>query len=199
MDKGFLDFRWFYRLDKSGVFFVTRIKDDTRYEVVERCPVTSGQNVISDERIRLTSPRSRKRYPHILRLVTIETETGKRLQFLTNHMTLAASTISEIYKDRWQIEIFFKLLKQNLKIKSFIGGSPNAVWTQIWTAMIAMLLIRFLQMKSKAKWSFSNLAYFLQINLLVYRDLWDWLDDPFKAPPPPPDPIFPSQLDLVWA
>ncbi len=89
-----------------------------------------AQNVISDELIRLFSPRSRKRYPHILRLVTIETETGKRLQFLTNHMTLAASTISEIYKYRWQIEVFFKLLKQNLKIKSFIGGSPNALWTQ---------------------------------------------------------------------
>ena len=96
--------------------------------------------MVSDDLIRFTSPRSRKRYPQILRLVTIETETGKRLQFLTNHMTLAASTIAEIYKDRWQIEVFFKLLKQNLKIKSFIGGSPNAVWTQIWTAMIAMLL-----------------------------------------------------------
>ncbi|HEY5750072.1 MAG TPA: IS4 family transposase [Chryseolinea sp.] len=199
MDKGFLDFRWFSRLDKGGVFFVTRIKDDTRYEVVEHCPVTSGQNVISDERIRLSSTHSRKRYPHNLRLVTIQTEAGKPLHFLTNHLTLAASTISEIYKDRWQIEVFFKLLKQNLKIKSFIGSSPNAVWTQIWTAMIAMLLIRFLQLKSKAKWSFSNLAYFLQINLLVYRDLWDWLDDPFKAPPPPPDPPCPSQLDLVWA
>ena len=89
-------------------------------------------------------------------------------------------------------------MKQNLKIKSFIGSSPNAVWTQIWTAMIAMLLIRFLQLKSKAKWSFSNLVYFLRMNLLVYRDLWDWLNDPFKAPPPPPDPL-PSQLDLVWA
>ena len=155
--------------------------------------------MVSDDLIRLTSPRSRKRYPHVLRLVTIETETGKRLQFLTNHMTLAASTISEIYKDRWQIEVFFKLLKQNLKIKSFIGGSPNAVWTQIWTAMIAMLLIRFLQLKSKANWSFSNLVYFLRMNLLVYRDLWDWLNDPFEAPPPSPDPTSPSQLDLVWA
>jgi Transposase DDE domain/Domain of unknown function (DUF4372) len=199
MDKGFLDFGWFYQLDKNGVFFVTRIKDDTRYEVIEHRPVTTAKNVVSDDLIRLTSPRSRKRYPHILRLVTIETETGKRLQFLTNHLTLAASTISEIYKDRWQIEVFFKLLKQNLKIKSFIGSSPNAVWTQIWTAMIAMLLIRFLQLKSKADWSFSNLAYFLHMNLLVYRDLWDWLNDPFKAPPPLPDPPAAPQLDFVWA
>jgi len=198
MDKGFLNFRWFYQLDKNGVLFVTRIKDDARYEVIEHRPMTPANNVVSDDLIRLTSRRTRKRYPHILRLVTIETETGKRLQFLTNHMTLAASTISEIYKDRWQIEVFFKLLKQNLKIKSFIGGSPNAVWTQIWTAMIAMLLIRFLQLKSKANWSFSNLAYFLRMNLLVYRDLWDWLNDPFEAPPPPPDPTSPTQLDLVW-
>jgi IS4 transposase len=199
MDKGFLDFGWFHQLDKNGVFFVTRIKGDTRYEVVEHRPATPGKKVISDDLIRLTSSGSRKRYPHILRLVTIETESGKRLQFLTNHMTLAASTISAIYKDRWQIEVFFKLLKQNLKIKSFIGASPNAVWTQIWTAMIAMLLIRFLQLKSKANWSFSNLAYFLRMNLLVYRDLWDWLNDPFKAPPPLPDPPGAPQLDFVWA
>ena len=155
--------------------------------------------MVSDERIRLTSARSRKHYPDILRLVTIETETGKHLQFLTNHMTLAASTIAEIYKDRWQIEVFFKLLKQNLRIKSFIGGSANAVWTQIWAAMIAMLLIKFLQMKSKADWSFSNLAYFLRMNLLVFRDLWDWLDDPFKAPRNLRILPLPSQLDLLWA
>jgi len=199
MDKGFLHFRWFDQLERSGVLFVTRIKDDTRYEVVGHREVTPGKNLISDDLIRLKSPQSRKRYPHTLRLVTIETEAGERLQFLTNHQTLAASTIADIYKDRWQIEVFFKLLKQNLRIKSFIGGSANAVWTQIWTAMIAMLLIRFLQLKSKAPWSFSNLAYFLRMNLLVYRDLWDWLNDPFTAPPPLPASPATQQLDFLWA
>jgi hypothetical protein len=198
MDRGFVDFAWFRRLDQSGVFFVTRIKTDTRYEIVEHRPVTPENNIISDEGIRLTSRRSRRSYPKPLRLITLETEDGERLQFLTNHMKLSASTIAEIYKDRWQIEVFFKLIKQNLRIKSFVGSSANAVWTQIWTAMIAMLLIKFLQLKSKAAWSFSNLVYFLRMNLLIYRDLWDWLDEPFTSPTPTPPSPEGSQLDLAW-
>ena len=196
MDRGFVDFGWFGQLNQNGVIFVTRIKTDTRYEVVEHRSVVVGSGVISDEVIRLTSPATRKRYPELLRLVTIETDPGERLGFLTNQMTLAASTIAEIYKDRWQIEVFFKLIKQNLRIKSFVGTSANAVWTQIWTALIAMLVIRFLQLKARFGWSFSNLVYFLRMNLLVYRDLWDWLHDPFVAPPPD---VVPPQLGLAWA
>ena len=192
MDRGFVDFRWFNQLNESGVSFVTRIKKDAPYKVVDRHPIVPGKGIVSDERIRLTGKRSRKRYPEILRLVTLDTEEGKRLQFLTN-LTLAASTIADIYKDRWQIEIFFKLLKQNLRIKTFIGTSANAVWIQIWTALIAMLLIKFLQLKARFGWSYSNLVYFLRMNLLVYRDLWDWLHNPFTAPPPPE---LPQQLDF---
>jgi hypothetical protein len=199
MDKGFLDFRWFYRLTRQGVFFVTRIKTDARYEVIERRPVTPEGNIVSDELIRWTGPRSRKRYPRTLRLIVIKTEAGDDLQFITNQITLAARTIADVYKDRWQIEVFFKLLKQNLRIKSFVGCSANAVWTQIWAALIAMLLIKFLQLKSKTGWSFSNLVYFLRMNLLVYRDLWDWLDNPWAPPPEsPPEPVA-VQLDLSWA
>jgi IS4 transposase len=196
MDRGFVDFGWFGQLNQNGVVFVTRIKTDTRYDIVERREVVAGKGVISDDVIRLTSRRSRKRYPDTLRLITVETTEGERLEFLTNHMTLAASTIAEIYKDRWQIEIFFKLLKQNLRIKSFVGTSANAVWIQIWTALIAMLLIKFLQLKARFGWSFSNLVYFLRMNLLVYRDLWDWLHEPFISPPPE---ALPSQLDLRWS
>jgi len=196
MDRGFVDFRWFRQLDHSGVLFVTRLKKDAPYEVVRRDPVVSGKGLIADERIRLTGRRTRQRYPEILRLVTLDTAEGQRLEFLTNHMTLAASTIADIYKDRWQIEIFFKLLKQNLRIKSFVGTSANAVWIQIWTALIAMLLIKFLQLKARYGWSFSNLVYFLRMNLLVYRDLWDWLHDPFTAPPPA---ALPLQMDLSWS
>jgi hypothetical protein len=199
MDRGFMDFRWLRRLHEGGVFFVTRIKTDTRYEVQEEAEVPAGKNIVSDQTIRLTSKQSRKRYPDPLRLVTIKTEKGELLEFLTNNHKLAATTIADIYKDRWQIEIFFKLIKQNLHIKSFVGSSANAVWTQIWTAMIAMLLIKFLQLKSKAAWSFSNLLYFLRMNLLVYRDLWQWLDNPFTVPPPPPPEPSPFQLDLAWA
>jgi hypothetical protein len=193
MDRGFLDFGWFRQLDQNGVYFVTRIKTDTRYEVVEHRSVREGK-IISDAVVRMSSRRSRKRYPKTLRLISLQTEDGTRLEFLTNHMKLSAATIADIYKDRWQIEVFFKLIKQNLRIKSFVGSSANAVWTQIWAAMIAMLVIKFLQLKSKAAWSFSNLAYFLRMNLLVYRDLWEWLDEPFVSPPQPP----PSQLDFVW-
>ena len=149
----------------------------------------------SDDVIRLTSRQSRKRYPETVRLVTVETTEGERLEFLTNNLKLAASTIANIYKDRWQIETVFKLLKQNLRIKSFVGTSANAVWIQIWTALIAMLMIRFLQLKARFGWSFSNLVYFLRMNLLVYRDLWDWLHDPFTAPPPE---AMSSQLALAW-
>jgi hypothetical protein len=193
MDRGFLHFRWFAQLNTSGVFFVTRMKDRVSFEVTEARATVKDTGIISDQQIRLTSKQSRKRYPDHLRLVIIKTDKGEQLEFLTNHMTLAASTIAEIYKDRWQIETFFKLLKQNLRIKTFIGTSVNTVWIQIWTALIAMLLIKFLQLKSRFGWSFSNLAYFLRMNLLVYRDLWDWLHNPFTAPPEP-DP--PEQLDF---
>jgi IS4 transposase len=196
MDRGFVDFRWFNQLHESGVFFVTRIKKDTPYRVVQSDPIVTGKNLVSDERIELTGRRTRKRYPEQLRLVSIDTDEGERLQFLTNHMTLAASTIADIYKDRWQIEIFFKLLKQNLRIKSFVGTSANAVWTQIWTALIAMLLIKFLQLKATFGWSYSNLVYFLRMNLFVYRDLWEWLNNPFIAPP---DPDLPTQMDFRTA
>ena len=195
MDRGFVDFGWFRQLNQNGVVFVTRIKKDTRYEIVEHRQVVPAKGIVSDDVIRLTSRRSRRRYPETLRLVTLKTAEGKTLEFLTNHMTLAASTIADIYKDRWQIETFFKLLKQNLRIKSFVGTSVNAVWTQIWTALIAMLLIRFLQLKARFGWSFSNLVYFLRMNLLVYRDLWDWLHDPFTVEPPVEPP---SQLHLGW-
>jgi DDE family transposase/uncharacterized protein DUF4372 len=196
MDRGFVDFRWFNQLDQSNVSFVTRIKKDTPYRVVQSDPVVPGKNLVSDERIELTGRRTRRRYPQQLRLVTIDTDEAERLQFLTNNMTLAAATIAEIYKDRWQIEVFFKLLKQNLRIKSFVGTSANAVWIQIWTALIAMLLVKFLQLKARFGWSFSNLVYFLRMNLLVYRDLWDWLNDPFTGSPPEPTA---SQLELQWS
>jgi Transposase DDE domain/Domain of unknown function (DUF4372) len=195
MDRGFIDFRWFRNLNDSGVMFVTRIKKDTRYEVVEPRPIGEGRGIVSDQLIRLTSRPSRKIYPEMLRLVTIRTDTGEILQFLTNVMRLAASTIADMYKDRWQIEIFFKLMKQNLRIRSFVGTSANAVWTQIWTALIAMLMIKYLQFKARYAWSFSNLVYFLRMNLFVYRDLWDWLNHPFADPPPIDDFL---QLNLEW-
>jgi Transposase DDE domain/Domain of unknown function (DUF4372) len=194
-DRGFVDYAWFYLLTTTGVTFITRLKKDAGYEVVESTKIAGEEESVTDDRIRLTGRRSRKRYPDVLRVVTIEKADGEQFQFLTNNMTLAASTIAAAYKDRWEIETFFKILKQNLKIKSFLSTSPNAVWTQIWTAVIGILLIRYLQIKSRHKWSFSNLMYFLRMNLFVYRDLWDWLDHPFV---PPDLTQLPAQLAFGW-
>lgn len=195
-DRGFVHFAWFQQLSDSGVWFITRSKTAMAYQVIESHPVKNGGEIIADETIRLTAARSRKRYPGLLRLVTMQKSDGEQFRFLTNNMTLAAATIAAAYKDRWKIESFFRILKQNLRIKSFLSTSPNAVWTQIWTAVIAMLLIRYLQLKSQYNWSFSNLLYFLRMNLLVYRDLWDWLHNPFVSPPDPHEP--PIQLAIGW-
>jgi len=105
---------------------------------------------------------------------------------LTNHMSFGATTISAIYRDRWQIEMFFKALKQNLKVKTFVGTSPNAIRIQIWTALITMLLLKYLQLKSKLGWALSNLVALLRWNLFTYRDLWAWIDDPYETPPENP-------------
>ena len=110
-------------------------------------------------------------------------ENNREIVLLTNHLEFGATTISAIYKDRWQIELFFKALKQNLKIKTFVGTSENALYIQIWTALITMLLIKLLQFKSKFVWSLSNLVAFLRWNLFTYRDLWEWIDSPFDTMP----------------
>ena len=102
---------------------------------------------------------------------------------VTNHFDFGATTLANIYKDRWEIELFFKALKQNLKIKSFVGTTENALHIQIWTALIAMLLLKWLHHLSQANWSLSNLATMLRLNLFTYRDLLDWLHNPFGTPP----------------
>jgi len=109
----------------------------------------------------------------------------EELELLTNHFTLAATTIAAIYKERWRIELFFKLLKQQLKIKTFVGTTANAVRIQIWTALIAVLVVRYLQFRSNFRWAVSNLVALLRWNLFSYRNLWEWLNRPFDTPPEP--------------
>ncbi len=134
------------------------------------------------------------KYRDPLRLVVVQTP-DRELELLTNHVGLGATTIARIYKDRWQIELFFKALKQNLRVKTFVGTSANALHTQIWTALIALLLMKYLQLKTRWGWSLSNLIALLRMNLFVYRDLWAWLEAPFEAPPLPPEPV---QTALSW-
>ncbi len=183
VDKGYIDFAWFAELTAAQVFFVTRLKRNADYTVVERHVPPQHRGVLCDQRIRFRGPVTRRKYPDLLRRVVVRTADGQRLEFLTNHLTLGASTVARVYKDRWQIELFFKALKQNLRVKTFVGTSANALQIQIWTALIALLVLKYLQLKARFGWSLSNLVALLRMNLLVYRDLWTWLDEPFTSPP----------------
>lgn len=190
-DRGYLDFAWFAQLTAAGVFFVTRMKDGASYDVVKRHPVPAQRGVVADEWIVLRTPQSAAKYePGLpLRRVEVVLPEGDRLVFLTNHLDLGPTTIARIYKDRWQIELLFKALKQNLRVKTFVGTSANALHIQIWTALIALLILKYLQLKATFRWSLSNLVALLRRNLFVYRDLWTWLNEPFTGPPAPPEPV----------
>jgi hypothetical protein len=183
MDRGYLDYALYHRWTVTDVGFVTRPRTNMLYEVLDRRPVPTRSAVLADEVIRLTGLHAADRCPVPLRQVTIWDEPQQRaLTFLTNLMHRAASTIAAIYKERWQIELLFQALKQRLRIKTFVGTSENAVQIQIWTALIAMLLLKFRQLKATWTWSLSNLAALLRLNLLTYRDLWGWLNAPFEHP-----------------
>jgi len=197
-DRAYNDYRMFGRWTDKGVFFVTRMKDNAKYRVVKRRKVPARSNVLRDEEILLTGVNAREKCPHRLRRIVVWDERNQReIVLLTNHMEFGATTIAAIYKDRWQIELFFKALKQNLKVKTFVGTSENALRIQIWTALIALLLLKWLHHLSKARWSLSNLASMLRLNLFTYRDLPEWLANPFGLPPIVPDG--PEQLEFCFA
>jgi transposase len=181
-DRGYCDYKWFAELDKKGVHFVTRLKENAAYEELETQPA-EGNNVTADKAI-VFNQHATADNETFFRVVLVWDEASKReFKFLTNHHELPAETIAAIYKERWQVELFFKALKQNLRIKSFVGTSANALKTQIWTALIALLLVRFLQLKSKLSWHLSRFIALLRQQLFVYRDLWLFLDRPFEGPP----------------
>ena len=187
MDRGYNDYKLFSDWTKLGIFFVTRLKDNAVYYVEEDRGVPCHRNILVDQIIILADY---DKCPHLLRRVVVwDSENEHEIVLLTNHLKFGATTIADIYKDRWQIELFFKALKQNLKVKTFVGISENALYIQIWTALIAMLLIKYLQFVSKFAWSLSNLVAFLRWNLFTYRDLWLWINDPFETPPLEPGPI----------
>ena len=190
-DRGYLDIAWFAQLTETGVYFVTRMKETLLYEAVNCLDVPSQGGVVADEWIALHNPRSAAMYPPELplRRVEVALPDGERLVFLTNHLGLGPTTIARIYKDRWQIELLFKALKQNLRVKTFVGTSANALHIQVWTALIALLLLKYLQLTATFGWSLSNLVALLRMNLFAYRDLWTWLNAPFTTPPRPPEPI----------
>ena len=182
-DRGYTDYDWFAQLTRQGVFFVTRLKSNADFIVVEERPVLPGKGIVHDQIICMTQQAAASDTPPWLRRVEFFDEKQQRtLVFLTNHRKLAAATIAAVYKDRWKIELFFKALKQSLKVKTFVGTTANALKTQIWTALIAMLLVKILHLRSRFGWHLSNFMVLLRQQLFVYRDLWNWIDEPFQAP-----------------
>jgi hypothetical protein len=190
MDMGFTDYELYGRWTRKKIWFVTRQKENASYAVIETRKIPKNRNIISDEIVEFSGFYARQDCPcQMRRIVVLDKNKGEEIVLLTNHLEFGATTIAAIYKDRWQIEIFFKALKQNLKVKTFVGTSENALKIQIWTALIAMLLLKYLQFQSRINWSLSNLVFLLQRSLFTYRSLWDWLNNPFETPPLQPEPV----------
>jgi hypothetical protein len=175
MDRAYIDYKWLNSLDKKRVWFVTRAKSNIDCVVTGQHPVT-GKGVLKDQTILLTGTRTKNYYPKELRMIEFyDEETKKHLTFLTNNMKLAASTIAAIYKSRWQIELFFKWIKQNLKIKSFLGTSKNAVMTQIWVAMSYYLLLTYIKYQTKYAHSLLTLSRLIRETIFERKNLIDIL------------------------
>jgi len=198
MDRGYNDYKLFAYWTAQKIFFVTRLKENADYEVISKRTIPQRGGIMADEIIQFRGHYAQKNCPYNLRRVVVwDSKNQREIVLLTNHHDFGATTISAIYKDRWQIELFFKAIKQNLRIKTFVGTSENALYIQIWTALIAMLLIKFLQLKSTFSWSLSNLVAFLRWNLFSYKDLWEWINKPFEVLPEIPQPLQ-MELPFKW-
>lgn len=195
-DRGYNDYQWFQQLTREGVHFVTRLKDNAAYIVLESRQAR-GEGVLADEIIVPEQQAGNEEYPFLRRVRYWDQATERELVFLTNHLELEAATVAAVYKERWQIELLFKALKQNLRVKTFVGTTANALKTQIWTALIALLAVKFLQLQSSHPWSLSGLIALLRQQLFVYRDLWLWMESPFEPPSPLSENDSP-QLPFAW-
>ncbi len=194
VDKGYTDYGWYKQLTGKGIFFVTRQRKNADYRVVERRKVPQGNGVTSDQVIELAGDKYKSQgMPRLRRIGYRDPETGKHYVFLTNHFDLSSKTIADVYKDRWQVELFFKAIKQNLKIQAFVGNSKNAVLTQVWIALCTYLLLSYLKFLSKTGWSEQRILRVLQTNLFAKKDLMTLI-----RPSPPPDQAIPPQLRM-WA
>ena len=192
-DRFYNDFSLLNIWDSKGVFFVVRHKENLKFTTVKEneLPDNRHQHILKDEIIELTG-KTKEKYPKRLRRIAIWDDKNQQvIELITNNFRWSCNTISELYKSRWQIEIFFREIKQLLHIKSFIGTSPNAVMIQIWTALITILILKYLKAMAKYKWYLSNLVAFLRINLFVKINLQKWLDEPFLKKKKPPN--FPKQ------
>jgi putative transposase len=186
-DKGYNSYGWHNSLTEKGIFFVTRIRGNAQYRVLKRQPVNKSSGVTSDQTIEYTSPRKDiQALKPIRRVGYRDQQTGKHYVFITNQFNWSAKTIADIYKQRWQVELFFKWIKQNLKIKAFLGTTENAVMTQIMAALCVYLLLAYLKFKSKIDKSLQQIIRLLQLNLFTRRSLLDLLQPPDQGGLPPP-------------
>ena len=184
IDRGYNDYDWYKQLNDNDTFFVTRIKKNAAYRVVGRAAVLNSKGLTCDQRIVFTGVKASRQYPIPLRRIGyLDADTGKHYVFLTNNFKLAAKTIADLYKARWQVELFFKWIKQNLKIKSFIGASHNAVMTQIWIALCVYLRLAFIKFQSRLGKSLQQMLRLLHPDLFEKRDLMALLRG---IPPPMP-------------
>jgi hypothetical protein len=189
-DRFYNDFSLLHVWDSNEVYFVVRHKDNIQFKTVKErdLPDDKHPHVLKDEIIELTGVKTKEKYPKKLRRVALWDEKNEQtIEVITNQMSWTANTITELYKARWEVEIFFRDIKQQLHIKSFIGTSHNAVMIQIWTALITILILKALKKQAKHAWYLSNLVAFIRLNLFVKVDLYKWLDNPFLKEQPPPD------------
>jgi hypothetical protein len=181
-DRFYNDFALLNVWDSNQVFFVIRHKDNLQYRVIREnvLPDNRGQHVMIDQIIELKNATSKEKYVGKLRRVAVwDDQNEQAIELITNQMSWTANTIGELYKSRWNVEIFFRDIKQLLHIKAFIGTSQNAVMIQIWTALITILLLKALKAMAQFNWHLSNLVAFLRLNLFVKIDLQLWMDKPF--------------------
>lgn len=188
-DRFYNDFSLLHIWDSKGVHFVIRHKENLQYVTLKenQLPENRHDHILKDEVIRLKNTTSKEKYPEKLRRVAVwDDENQQTIEIITNQMSWTADTISELYKSRWQIEIFFREIKQLLHIKTFIGTTENAVMIQIWTALITILMLKALRAMAKFSWHLSNLVAFIRLNIFVKITLQDWLDKPFEEQPSEP-------------
>lgn len=177
-DRGYAAYNWFNTLNSKGIFFVTRQKSRAAYTVVERNSVNKKQGLTSDQTIRIKGEYAKVCPFNMRRIGYRDPETGKHYTFLTNNFSLSAMTIARIYQSRWQIELFFKWIKQNLKIKTYLGTSKNAVLTQIWIAVCIYLILSYIKFANQLGFSLQQILRLLQLNLFERRDLMALLKPP---------------------
>jgi hypothetical protein len=191
MDRAYNEYLSFGEMTEKNIWFVTRIKSNAIYHVKETLEVPQNSNIISDEVIELSSTKGQQCGYYLRRVVVDDVANNRKIELLCNNLKFGATTIAAMYKNRWQVELFFKQIKQNLKIKSFVGTSENAVKTQIYCALCAIVLLNYLKSISDSKreyckqksFSFSNMASLLRISLFRCSSLDEWLANPFVPPP----------------